>query len=214
MLSLVFLALTLLTYFPDFANLESRPEESFESNSNLVAQERQPLMKNQSTARNPSAVQGYHADARRDNKPSEASQAAIVALVFLIFYPLLITACTLLPTWWNGFTFDTIQTYMSEKPSQSEGTYLYWKIREAVYAKLFPDIMMFYGFIYAIVAVALAATRYPSIRKMLLSRPVYLGTYSVAQVCEALAYPRCMLNSLPLPALNMTTSFVGREKMT
>ena len=71
----------------------------------------------------------------------------------------------MLPTWWPYFTLQDIQIYQSSTPSQTLGPY--WSFTDAkmlsagqktaVVLKLYPDILIFYVFIYAISLVAIAA---------------------------------------------------------
>ena len=68
---------------------------------------------------------------------STMALASIIATVFLIFYPILIFACMLLPTWWNLFTWTGIQYYQELVPDLSYGYYFSWTSGTVV-GKLFP----------------------------------------------------------------------------
>jgi predicted ferric reductase len=130
-------------------------------------------------------VSQYPKTPSRTGKPSVTLKITIICLVFLGLYPLLLLACMLLPTWWSKFTHALIEAYQNTLPSQSVGTYAYYVFPSGVAIKLYPDIGLFYGFIYAVCGVALLAAVYPDVRKALIARPKWLRTFSVGQVLMA-----------------------------
>jgi hypothetical protein len=52
--------------------------------------------------------QSYDKIIYKSGRLSVYTQGVIVALTFLGLFPILIIACTLLPTWWSGFTWYSI----------------------------------------------------------------------------------------------------------
>jgi hypothetical protein len=72
------------------------------------------------------------------------TKTIILCFVFIGFYPIMIFACMLLPTWWNGFTFHGIKAYQMDLPSKKAGYYFHTKSNDR-YLKLFPVICSFYN---------------------------------------------------------------------
>ena len=86
-------------YYPPkgYSGVFSKEEEESEESTTLLSHNKtvsygQPLN---------TEIEAYRST--RTGKLSQAKQAAVVAAVLLALYPLLFTACTLLPTWWNSF---------------------------------------------------------------------------------------------------------------
>ena len=125
-------------------------------------------------------------DALRDNERRHRyayrrawlSEAIFIALVFFMFFPIFIFACTILPTWWTGFTRYEIQKYQKFVPPQAYGTYWAVKMNETVVLKVFPDIALYYGFIYLVSLLALTAQFWPPLKRFFfirLTRTVSVG---------------------------------------
>jgi len=107
----------------------------------------------------------------------QKSNLIILGLVFGLLYPWYWIMCTLLPTWWKHYQKSTLQVYFKQElDSCSDSQGLYWpsKMSDDVTLKLFPDIVLFYAAIYAVVVIALAAQVFPSIRRFLNTRPQWL----------------------------------------
>ena len=103
------------------------------------------------------AVRSAERAHRRKYMRAWLSEALLMTLVFLVLYPILILASTLLPTWWSGFTRYKIQQYQLSVPSQAYG--LYWSLtfQNKLVLKLYPDIVIYYGAIYIVSFLALLA---------------------------------------------------------
>lgn len=100
-----------------------------------------------------------------------------LALVFGLLYPLLLFASMLLPTGWSGFTVYSIESEQASEPDPaSMGSYLYFSTGNKLVAKLYPDILMYYGFIYIVVGIALGAHIYPPLLRFLSKRPLWLNS--------------------------------------
>ena len=98
------------------------------------------------------------------------SEAIFIALLFLVLYPILILACTLLPTWWNNFSRLKIQQYQMSVPSQAYGTYWALQLNNNILLKLYPDIAIYYGAIYFVSILALIAQFWSPLRLFFLKR--------------------------------------------
>ena len=94
-------------------------------------------------------------------------EMAMISLVFIVLYPLMILSCTILPTWWSGFTRYKIQQYQQQMPDQSNGFYWAVSVNDHVILKLFPDILIYYSAIYFVSLVGLAAQFYPPLKRLL-----------------------------------------------
>ena len=88
-----------------------------------------------------------------------------LSLVFLLLLPIMILACTILPTWWSGFSRYKIETYQLLEPSQGYGVYWAVLMNDTVIAKLFPDIVIYYGAIYLVCMLALTAQYYSPLKR-------------------------------------------------
>jgi len=111
------------------------------------------------------------------------SEFFLVSLVFLVLYPLLFVACLIMPTGWNNFSQYGIQSYQHSNPDQKYGTYIVW-YANYTYFKLYPDILVFYGSIYLVVALALLCKLSSSFRSFfyhIVELPS-IGKFSVAQI--------------------------------
>ena len=98
------------------------------------------------------------------------SEAIFMTLVFLVLYPILIFACTILPTWWSGFSRYKIQQYQLSVPSQAYGSYWALTLKEKLVIKLYPDIVIYYGAIYFVSILALLAQYWSPLRLFFLKR--------------------------------------------
>lgn len=121
---------------------------------------------------------------RKERKHSLLKEMMIIALVFAVLYPILFLACTLLPTWWSGFTKFKIQQYQAQVPPQAHGIYWSMTVKEDVVLKLFPDILIYYGFIYFVSILALLAQFWPPLKRFFHMR--LTPTVCVGQVLLAL----------------------------
>jgi hypothetical protein len=92
-------------------------------------------------------------------------------VTFLILYPILFIACMALPTWWNGFKLSSVQTYYSSTPDYSYGWYAKFVVQSDYILKLFPDIILYYGCIYLVMLVAIAAKVNLAIRDFFVNKP-------------------------------------------
>lgn len=115
---------------------------------------------------------------RKEHKHSLIKEMVIIALVFAVLYPTMFVACMILPTWWSGFTRFKIQQYQAQVPPQSHGFYWAMTVSEDVVLKLFPDILIYYAFIYLVSLVGLLAQFWPPLKRffhMRLSSNVCVG---------------------------------------
>lgn len=96
---------------------------------------------------------------------TQKSEIILTVLVFLVLYPVLVLACTALPTWWNNFTAFKIQKYQASIPSQVYGTYWAVTVSDLLVLKLFPDILIYYGAIYLVCSMAVVAQIWSPLRK-------------------------------------------------
>jgi hypothetical protein len=74
---------------------------------------------------------------RRNGKLSFITQCFVLSLAFVALYPIMFFACLLLPTWWSGFTWKSIQDYQMYLPSKDAGYYFYIKSGDR-YLQIFP----------------------------------------------------------------------------
>jgi hypothetical protein len=105
--------------------------------------------------------------------------AALFA-VFGVLYPLIIIASVSLPTWWASFTSSSISSYEAYMPVLANGPF--WShvvISDEFVMKLYPDILIFYLFIYVVTLVGLTAQFIPQLQDLLLWKPNLLP-FSVA----------------------------------
>jgi len=85
------------------------------------------------------------------------SKALTLFAVFGLFYPLVFFACCVLPTWWNNFTVYGIHKNQATSPQKAYGMYWSITISSSLVFKLFPDILIYYGAIYAVAIVSICA---------------------------------------------------------
>jgi hypothetical protein len=105
-----------------------------------------------------------------------------IALVFIFLFPLLITASALLPTWWAYFTLYDIRAYEASVPASKYGPYWLITMAESVQLKIYPDIILFYGAIYGISLVSLAANFIEPLRRRLIAKPAFLVGFCVGEI--------------------------------
>ena len=166
--SVIFASLSLTEGFALY-QMRLKPEEY----SSLNAVEKSPLVDsdfkvptkpNSGTRKHMEAVRSSERTHRKTYMQAWLSEALLMTLIFLVLYPILILASTLLPTWWSGFTRYKIQEYQLSVPSQAYG--LYWSLtfKEKVVLKLYPDIVIYYGAIYLVSFLALLAQHWSPLR--------------------------------------------------
>ena len=67
-------------------------------------------------------------------------------------------------------------------PDIEYGTYWSVKMGGNAVLKLFPDILIFYGYIYLVASVALLSEAWPTLRHRMLARPSFLFGYCLGEV--------------------------------
>lgn len=124
------------------------------------------------------------AQARRSKARSLQTLLAM-ALTFGSLYPVFFFACITLPTWWANFSKHGIQTYEASRPSKKFGYYVEFNFGSDLVLKLFPDILVYYGIIYVVSAVALLSHVYLPLQAKLASRPSALLGLTIGEATLA-----------------------------
>ena len=107
-------------------------------------------------------------------------------VVFLGFYPMMLLATVSLPNNWTYFSLSQLRQYSqfssSSIPPLLEEYGSCWQLRVSDYLvlKLYPDILMYYLFLYSVTALGTLSQCCPSLRRVLHQRPawalkLYLG---------------------------------------
>ena len=177
-LTALFAYLTLLTIH-DIARYNSVGQDpsapATSAKGSSIIYETQPLMKGfDPTAQAKETYKQKSTQYRRNGARSIQTVVAL-ALTFGALYPVFFFACTALPTWWAYFTKHSIQAYEVSRPPKAYG--FYWKVAigDDLVLKLFPDILVYYGTIYIVAAVAMLAQFVPSLAHRLAHKPKALA---------------------------------------
>ena len=123
-------------------------------------------------------------------KKKTISGMLMIIIVIAVLYPIMWFLCTIFPGWWCYLTKHKIQQYQLSKPPQNWGMYWLWQYSGNYYdqdkklvIKLFPDILIYYGYIYFVIFMALLAKFIPSIRIVFHTRPQILQGFCIGEIC-------------------------------
>jgi Ferric reductase like transmembrane component len=134
------------------------------------SQLRNDITSNNLSASNLEALRTSEKAHRKAYRYSTMKEMVLIALVFAVLYPIMIVACTLLPTWWSGFTRYKIQMYQAQVPSKAYGAYWMLTLNDDVIMKLFPDIAIYFGAIYIVSLLGLWAQYWPPLKRFFHTR--------------------------------------------
>ena len=123
------------------------------------------MTSNTLSTNNLEALRAAEKSHRKAYRYSTLKELTLVALVFTVLYPIMILACTLLPTWWSDFTLFKIQKYQAQEPSKEYGFYWMLTFNDDVIMKLFPDIAIYFGAIYFVSLLGLLAQYWPPLKR-------------------------------------------------
>ena len=146
--------------------------------------ETKPLLGN-ATDSKPLPSYAHKSTQARRSKARSLQTLLAMALTFGALYPVFFFACITLPTWWAYFSKHGIQTYEASRPSKEYGYYVEFNFGSDLALKLFPDILIYYGAIYVVSAVALLSHVYLPLQAKLSSRPSVLLGLTVGEATLA-----------------------------
>eukprot|EP00752_Nemacystus_decipiens_P007965 g7118.t1 len=85
--------------------------------------------------------------------------------VLCCFFPLFIFASMSIDDGWEGLTAADVKTYASSSASQSYGTIWNLHLSSSLILKLFPDVLIYWSFMYLLVVVALVARKWTRLER-------------------------------------------------
>ena len=91
----------------------------------------------------------------------------------VVFFPLLIFGMMSLPNNWQYLSLFYIRSEQQTEEVAEYGTCWQWEVSDYLILKLYPDIVIYYSFIYVVTAVGLLAQVYPNLRRILHTRVFY-----------------------------------------
>ena len=184
LLAALFSALALLSIFSspqdNVASNRTERGSSSANNGTSLVYENEPLIPPDPARAKEMSFKQKSTQFRR-NRARSAQTVLALALTFGALYPIFFLACTVLPTWWAYFTKHSIQTYEASRPPEAYGTYWRLAVGGDLVLKLYPDILIYYGAIYLVAGVALAAQFVPRLANRLASKPSVLAGMTVGE---------------------------------
>jgi predicted ferric reductase len=114
--------------------------------------------------------------------PTLISKNSAVFFLCCVFLPFLLFATLAIPNNWQYLSLSNIRAEQQTEEPSEYGTCWQLKVSEHLILKLYPDILIYYVFIYSVTSLGLLAQIYPQLRRFLHARPM-----KVLHTGEALA---------------------------